>query len=69
MARILIYAGLALLVVGIIAMLADRVGIKFGRLPGDIVYQGKNTTVYFPIVTCIVLSLVLTVLSWLFGRR
>ena len=39
-----------------------------GRLPGDIFYQGKNTQVYFPIVTCLILSAVLTLVLWLFGR-
>jgi len=39
-----------------------------GRLPGDIFYQGKNTQVYFPIVTCLILSAVLTLVFWLFGR-
>ena len=51
-------------------------GAKFnfwglGRLPGDIAYKGKHTTIYFPIVTCIVISVVLTLVFWLisFWRR
>jgi len=39
-----------------------------GRLPGDIVYKGKNTTFYFPVVTSIVVSIVVSVLIYLFGR-
>jgi len=37
-------------------------------LPGDIVYRGKNTTFYFPIITCIVLSVVLSFIMWIVGR-
>lgn len=40
----------------------------FGRLPGDIVYRGRNVTFYFPLMTSILLSLVLTLVFWLFGR-
>jgi hypothetical protein len=50
-------------------MLGERAGIRLGRLPGDITVRGKNTTFYFPIVTCVILSVVLTLLSWLLGRR
>lgn len=64
--RILIYAGLALLILGVLVSL---VPVRLGRLPGDIVIRGKNTTFYFPIVTCVILSVVLTLLSWLFSRR
>jgi hypothetical protein len=67
--RGLVLIGILLVVVGLAVMLGERVGIRFGRLPGDIVVHGKNTTFYFPIVTCILVSLVLTLLGWLFGRR
>ena len=46
-----------------------RLNLPIGRLPGDIVYRGKNTTFYFPWVTCILLSLLGTLLLWLFNRR
>jgi hypothetical protein len=69
MGRTLIYAGLALLILGVLVTLGERLPIRFGRLPGDIVVRGKNTTFYFPIVTCLIVSAVLTVLSWLFSRR
>jgi hypothetical protein len=39
-----------------------------GRLPGDIVFRGKNTTFYFPIVTCLVLSVILSLILWLLNR-
>jgi Protein of unknown function (DUF2905) len=67
--RLLIYAGIGLVILGILVTLGERVPIRFGRLPGDIVLRGKNTTFYFPIVTCLILSPVLTLIGWLFSRR
>lgn len=57
-----------LVVVGIVMVLAGRAHLPIGRMPGDIVYRGKNTTIYFPIVTSIVLSILLTLILWLMGR-
>jgi len=65
----LIYAGLAVLIIGVLVTLGERLPIRLGRLPGDVVIRGKNTTFYFPVVTCLIVSVVLTVLSWLFSRR
>ena len=62
--RILIFLGIVLVVVGGVVLLLGRTGLPLGRLPGDIFYRGKNTTVYFPVVTCIVVSVVLTVVMW-----
>jgi hypothetical protein len=67
--KLLIYAGLALVVLGLIISALGRTSLPFGRLPGDIVWRGKNTTFYFPIVTCIVLSLAVSFLLWLISRR
>jgi len=70
MQRFLIGLGLVILLAGIVWPVLTRIGI--GRLPGDIVVQRGGTTFYFPIVTCIILSVVLSVvfsaLSWLFNR-
>ncbi|HTK96316.1 MAG TPA: DUF2905 domain-containing protein [Terriglobales bacterium] len=63
--RILVLFGVVLVVLGGLMMLAGRVGLPLGRLPGDITYRGKNTVVYFPIVTCIVISVVLSLVFWL----
>jgi membrane protein implicated in regulation of membrane protease activity len=60
--------GLLIAVVGVVLMLAGRVP-WLGRLPGDIYVQRGNWSFYFPIVTSLVLSVLLTVLFWLFGRR
>jgi hypothetical protein len=66
MQRFLIGLGLVILLAGIAWPVLSRIGI--GRLPGDIFIQRGNTSFYFPIVTCIVLSIVLSVLMWLFNR-
>jgi hypothetical protein len=64
--RTLIVLGLVLLALGVVISLAP---VRFGRLPGDIVVRGKNTVFYFPLVTCLVISVVLSLVMWLFGRR
>ncbi len=66
--KLLLGLGLLLAVIGVVLMLAGRIGLPLGRLPGDIVYKGKHTTVYLPIVTCIVISVVASVLMYLFSR-
>ena len=65
--RILLIAGVVLVVVGGLAVLGVR--LPFGRLPGDIAIEGERGGFYFPIVTMIVVSIVLTVLFNLFLRR
>lgn len=65
--RTLFIVGLVLVVVGGILWKTGGLG-GGGRLPGDIFVQGRHSTFYFPIVSCIVVSLVLTLLSWLFRR-
>jgi len=66
--RMLIILGVALLVIGGIVMLLGRAGLPLGRLPGDIVYRGKNTTFYFPLASCILISVVLSIILSLIGR-
>ncbi|HOA72806.1 MAG TPA: DUF2905 domain-containing protein [Phycisphaerae bacterium] len=61
--RIMMVAGLVLALAGGIVWILGRIG--FRGLPGDIRYEGENVQVYFPIVTCILLSLILTGLLWL----
>ena len=63
--RAILILGVVLVVVGGAILLLGRTGIPIGRLPGDITYRGKHTTIFFPIVTCIVISLLLTVISWI----
>lgn len=69
MGRLILGLGLLLVVIGAVVMLGERLNLPFGRLPGDITYRGKNTTVYFPIVTCLLVSALLSLVMWLFNRR
>jgi len=66
--RLLVILGVALVVIGGIVMLLGRSGLPLGRLPGDILYRGKNTTFYFPLATSILLSVVLSAIIFLFSR-
>jgi len=63
--RMLLIFGAVLVAAGAVLLLGARLPLQLGRLPGDIVYQGRHTTFYFPIVTCLLLSVGLTVLFWL----
>ena len=62
--RLLLVCGVALALVGGFLFFGGRLPCKLGRLPGDIAYKGKNGSFYFPIVTCILLSVVLTLIFW-----
>jgi len=64
--RFLIGLGLVLLVAGLLWPLIARMGI--GRLPGDIMFQRGGATFYFPLATSIIISIVISVLLWLFNR-
>jgi hypothetical protein len=64
--RFLIGLGLVILAIGVVWPVLSRIGI--GRLPGDIMFQRGGTTFYFPLATSIIISIVLTVLIWLFNR-
>ena len=64
--RMLIFAGVALIVAGVIWSVAERFGL--GRLPGDIAIERENFRFYFPVTTSILISIVLSLLVWLFRR-
>ena len=66
--KLLVVLGAMVIVAGLVLMLAGRAHLPLGRLPGDIVYRGKNTTFYFPLATSTILSVVLSVVLWLVGR-
>jgi hypothetical protein len=66
MARFLIMLGLVLLVAGLLWPLLSRVGL--GRLPGDIVIERENVTFYFPLITCLLLSVVFSLVFWAVNR-
>lgn len=61
---LLIFGGVAL-VAGAFLYFGGRLPLRLGRLPGDVVHRGEHTTFYFPIVTCLVLSVGLSLLFWL----
>jgi hypothetical protein len=66
--KMLLLLGAAIMIAGAALMFAGRIHLPLGRLPGDIVYRGKNTTFYFPLATSIAVSVVLSVVLWLLGR-
>lgn len=66
--KLLVVLGAVVIAAGLVLMLAGRAHLPLGRLPGDIVYRGKNTTFYFPLVTSIILSVVLSVILYFVGR-
>ncbi|MGP0095486.1 MAG: DUF2905 domain-containing protein [Terriglobales bacterium] len=68
MGRILVMLGVALVLIGGIVMLLGRTGLPLGRLPGDILYRGKNTAFYFPLATSILISVVLSIVLFVIGR-
>ena len=69
MGRTLIAIGIALVVLGILVSLGEKLPIRLGRLPGDVVIRGKNTTFYFPLVTSLLLSVLVSFVMWVIGRR
>jgi Protein of unknown function (DUF2905) len=66
--KILVFFGAMLLVLGVLFLFLGRGGLPIGRLPGDFLYRGKNTTFYFPFTTSIVLSVVLSLVLYVIGR-
>jgi len=66
--RMLIVLGIFLVVLGLIFTIGEKLPLRLGRLPGDIYVRGKHTAFYFPIVTCLLLSVVLSLAMWLFRR-
>lgn len=66
--RVLIVSGVVLVALGLLVSLAGRLPFRLGRLPGDIYIHGKNTTFYFPLATCILLSVLFSVVLWIFRR-
>ncbi|MCT4563995.1 MAG: DUF2905 domain-containing protein [Maledivibacter sp.] len=65
--RLIIYLGITLIIIGVIIILGSKIGL--GRLPGDIFIKKGNMTFYFPILTCIIISVLLTTILNLFFKR
>ena len=67
-AHLLVKLGVVLIVAGGLLYLLGRLGISLGTMPGDLTWRRRNVTVFFPIGTSILLSILLTLLFWLFSR-
>jgi hypothetical protein len=63
--KLLLVVGVLLVGAGMFLLFGARLPFRLGRLPGDISYQGRHTGFYFPIVTCIIVSLGLTLIFWI----
>lgn len=68
LAKTLLLLGLLLALAGALLLLAARIGLPLGRLPGDFAYRDRRLSFYFPLATCLLLSLLLSVLLYLFSR-
>ena len=66
--RSLLFFGGLLVVLGALLYFGNKLPFRLGRLPGDIVHRGEHTTFYFPVVTCLVISVVLSLLFWLISQ-
>ena len=66
--KVLMFFGAVLVGVGLLLFFLGKTSLPIGRLPGDILYRGKNTTVYFPLATSILVSVVLSVLLYVIAR-
>jgi hypothetical protein len=68
MGRLLIAVGVALVIAGVLVFGLERAGFGLGRLPGDFAYRGRNVQVWFPLGTCIVLSVLLSAIFYLLSK-
>ena len=66
--RTLLFLGGFVVLIGALLFFGGKLPFRLGRLPGDIVHRGEHTTIYFPIGTCVVFSIGLNLLLWLFSR-
>jgi hypothetical protein len=67
--RTLVALGLLLAALGALITLGEKLPIRLGRLPGDIIIRSKQSVFYFPLVTCLLISAVLSLVLWLLNRR
>jgi len=66
--RALIVLGLILVAAGVLVSVAGKLPLRLGHLPGYIRWQGRNSSFYFPLTTCLLVSVVLSVAMWLFRK-
>ena len=66
--RLLLFIGAVFIVIGALLYSGQKLPFRFGRLPGDISYHGEHGTFYFPLVSCLVISIVISLILWLINR-
>lgn len=66
--KLLVLVGGVIVLLGVLLLVAGRFNLPLGRLPGDITYRGKNTVIYFPLVTSLLLSILISVILYLISR-
>jgi hypothetical protein len=66
--RLLIYAGVFIVILGVCVLLAEKLDVPLGRLPGDIAWKGKRSAVYFPLATCLLLSVILSLILYVLNH-
>jgi hypothetical protein len=66
--RTLLILGAVSVAAGALLFFGGRSPFRLGRLPGDVIHRGEHTTFYFPIVTCLVISVVVSIVFWLFSN-
>ncbi|MDR4506419.1 MAG: DUF2905 domain-containing protein [Candidatus Scalindua sp.] len=66
--KVILFLGILLVITGIVLIFKNNIPFP-GRLPGDIVIKKKEFAFYFPVMTCIVISIILTLIFWIFGRK
>jgi H+/Cl- antiporter ClcA len=67
--RLLIVAGMVLVAAGMAVIVLNKLNLPLGRLPGDLIWRGKHSVIYFPWVTCLILSLLGSLVMWLLRKR
>jgi Protein of unknown function (DUF2905) len=66
--KLMVFLGAMLVAAGVVVMLLGRMNVHLGRLPGDFLYRGKTSTVYFPLATSVVVSVLLSIVLYLVSR-
>lgn len=66
--RLLIFAGVFIVILGVCVLLAQKLGVPLGRLPGDVTWRGKHTSIYFPLATCLLLSVILSLILYVLNH-
>jgi hypothetical protein len=66
--KLFIFIGLLLVVIGFVFIIGNKIPY-IGKLPGDIVIERRNFNFYFPVTTCIIVSIILSLIFWLLGKK